>query len=85
MTNDADVTVVVRSANHSRGTGLRTEPSVVAAGGCPARLSFLRISDKTCGTEVTIPSLNITRAPALNEPVDIDFTPAKREIAVGQA
>jgi plastocyanin domain-containing protein len=29
---------------------------------------------------VTIPSLNITSALALNEPVDIDFTPAKGEI-----
>ncbi len=49
--------------------------------GVPARLTFVRTSDKTCGTEVTIPSLNIKRALPLNQPVDIELTPTKGEIA----
>jgi hypothetical protein len=32
---------------------------------------------ETCGTEVVLPSLNIKRALPLNEPVVIEFTPAK--------
>jgi plastocyanin domain-containing protein len=45
--------------------------------GRPARLTFVRTTDKTCGTEVVFPSLNIKRALPLNEPVAIDFTPSK--------
>jgi membrane fusion protein, heavy metal efflux system len=54
------------------------EPAKVALhAGTPARLTFVRTTDKTCGTEVVFPSLNIKRALPLNEPVDIEFTPAK--------
>jgi cobalt-zinc-cadmium efflux system membrane fusion protein len=54
------------------------EPAkVTLRAGTPARLTFLRITDKTCGTEVAFPSLNIKRALPLNEPVGIEFTPAK--------
>jgi hypothetical protein len=42
-----------------------------------ARITFVRTTDKTCGTEVVFPSLNIKRALQLNEPVVIEFTPAK--------
>ena len=45
--------------------------------GAPARITFIRTTDKTCGTEVVFPSLNIKRALPLNEPVVIEFTPAK--------
>lgn len=45
--------------------------------GVPARLTFLRTTDATCATEVAIPSLKITRALPLNEPVEIVFTPEK--------
>jgi hypothetical protein len=45
--------------------------------GTPARLTFVRTSDKTCGTEVTIPSLGIKRALPLNQAVDLEFTPQK--------
>jgi hypothetical protein len=41
----------------------------------PVRLTFLRTTDKTCGTEVVFPSLNIRRALPLNQPVAIEFTP----------
>ena len=54
------------------------EPAnVTLRAGTPARITFVRITDKTCGTEVVFPSLNIKRALPLNEPVVIEFTPAK--------
>ena len=43
--------------------------------GQPARITFVRTTDKTCGTEVVFPSLNIRRPLPLNEPVVIEFTP----------
>jgi cobalt-zinc-cadmium efflux system membrane fusion protein len=45
--------------------------------GALARLTFVRTTEKTCGTEVVFPSLNIKRALRLNEPVVIEFTPSK--------
>jgi len=54
------------------------EPAkVTLRAGTPTRLTFVRTTDKTCGTEVVFPSLNIKRALPLNEPVVIEFTPAK--------
>ena len=50
--------------------------------GTPARLTFIRTTDKTCGTEVVFPSLNIKRTLPLNEPVVIEFTsPKSGEVA----
>ena len=43
--------------------------------GLPARLTFVRTSERTCGTEVVIPSMNIRRELPLNRAVNIDFTP----------
>jgi plastocyanin domain-containing protein len=40
-----------------------------------ARITFVRTTDKTCGTEVVFPSLNIRRPLPLNQPVVIEFTP----------
>ena len=45
--------------------------------GAPARITFVRTTDKTCGTEVVFPSLNIRRPLPLNEPVVVEFTPNK--------
>ena len=54
------------------------EPAkVTLRAGTPARITFVRTTDKTCGTEVVFPSLNIKRALPLNEPVVIEFTPAR--------
>lgn len=43
--------------------------------GTPTRITFVRETDKTCGTDVVFPALNIKRALPLNEPVVIEFTP----------
>jgi cobalt-zinc-cadmium efflux system membrane fusion protein len=54
------------------------EPArVTLRAGTPARITFVRTTDKTCGTEVVFPSLNIKRALPLNQPIVIEFTPAK--------
>lgn len=54
------------------------EPArVTLRAGRPARLTFVRTTDKTCGTEVVFPSLNIKKALPLNQAVTIEFTPAK--------
>jgi plastocyanin domain-containing protein len=54
------------------------EPSKLTfRAGAPARITFVRTTDKTCGTEVVFPSLNIRRPLPLNEPVVIEFTPQK--------
>jgi membrane fusion protein, heavy metal efflux system len=59
------------------------EPATVTLrAGTPARITFLRTTDQTCGTEIVFPSLDITRALPLNTPVAIDFTPDRaKEIA----
>ena len=54
------------------------EPArVTLRAGILARITFVRTTDKTCGTEVVFPSLNIKRTLALNEQVVIEFTPSK--------
>ncbi len=54
------------------------EPSrLTLRSGVPARLTFVRTTDKTCGTAVVFPSLNIRRELPLNQSVDIEFTPQK--------
>jgi cobalt-zinc-cadmium efflux system membrane fusion protein len=45
--------------------------------GALARITFIRTADKSCGTEVVFPSLNIKRELPLNEPVEIEFMPEK--------
>ena len=76
------------SSDGRRGEAVQTAKVVVSEQGyepatvtvrasTPARITFVRTTDKTCGTEVVFPSLNIKRALPLNEPVVIEFTPAK--------
>ena len=56
--------------------GFEPEKLSVKAG-VPASITFVRMSDKTCATEVAVPSIDVKRALPLNEPVAIDFIPAK--------
>jgi RND family efflux transporter MFP subunit len=52
------------------------EPEKVSVrAGETARMTFVRTTDKTCGTEVVFPSLEIRRPLPLNQPVVIEFTP----------
>ena len=54
------------------------EPAKVSLrAGAPARVTFTRTSDKTCGAELVFPSLNIKRALPLNQPVVVEFTPSR--------
>jgi plastocyanin domain-containing protein len=58
------------------------EPSrVPLRAGVLARITFVRVSDKTCATAVTFPALRITRPLPLNQPVTVEFTPARGERA----
>lgn len=43
----------------------------------PARVTFVRESQTTCGTEVVFPDFNIKRALSLNEDVVVEFTPSR--------
>lgn len=45
--------------------------------GVPARITFTRKTDATCGTEIVFPDYSITKKLPLNEPVIIEFTPKK--------
>ncbi len=58
------------------------EPSrLTLRAGVLARLTLIRTTDKTCGTEISFPSLDIKRALPLNQPVVIEFTPKTGELA----
>ena len=48
--------------------------------GEPIELVFVRKTDKTCATEVTVPSLKVKKPLPLNEPVSIPFTPEKGNV-----
>ena len=43
--------------------------------GVPARLTFLRTTDRTCGTEIVIPAYGINRPLPLGTSVSVSFTP----------
>ncbi len=45
--------------------------------GVPARITFLRTTEKTCGTEIVIPGYGINRPLPLGEKVVVSFTPKK--------
>ena len=46
--------------------------------GVPARITFIRQVEVTCGTEVLFPEYDIRRELPLNEAVTVEFTPSKR-------
>lgn len=43
----------------------------------PAKVTFVRKSKTTCGTEIAIPEYDIKRELPLDEPVMVEFTPTK--------
>lgn len=45
--------------------------------GVPARVTFIRKIEETCGKAIAIPEYNIQRELPLNEPVMVQFTPTK--------
>jgi plastocyanin domain-containing protein len=45
--------------------------------GIPARVTFVRQAEGTCGTEIVLPEQGIKRALPLNKPVVVTFTPNK--------
>ncbi|MCA1602168.1 MAG: cupredoxin domain-containing protein [Acidobacteria bacterium] len=45
--------------------------------GVPARVTFVRRIEETCGTEIALPAYNIRRALPLNKPIVVEFTPDK--------
>lgn len=45
--------------------------------GVPARVTFLRTTDKTCGTEIVLPAYGINRSLPLDQSVSVSFTPKK--------
>ncbi len=63
-----DARVLVTATGYEPGT-------LTLRAGTPARITFVRTTDKTCGTEVVFPSLNIRRPLPLNVPVVMEFTP----------
>ncbi|MFI5385060.1 MAG: efflux RND transporter periplasmic adaptor subunit [Fimbriimonadales bacterium] len=50
-------------------------PSIDVPVGKAFKVTFIRRDDKTCGTEVIFPDLNIRRLLPLNVPITIDFPP----------
>lgn len=55
-------------------------PSVTVKRGIAARLTFVRRTDNTCATAVTVPGYGITRELPLNTPVVIEFEPKESEV-----
>lgn len=45
--------------------------------GVPARLTFLRTTERTCGTEIVIPAFGINRPLPLDQSVSVSFTPRR--------
>jgi membrane fusion protein, heavy metal efflux system len=84
----APATVRSESAERAQSAAVQTaritvgeqgfEPSrMTLRAGAPARLTFVRATDKTCATAVVFPSLNLRRELPLNQPVEIAVTPQK--------
>jgi plastocyanin domain-containing protein len=57
-----------------------TPPSVEVERKAPIELVFVRRTDKTCATEVVVPSLKLKKPLPLNEPVVVPLTPEKDDV-----
>ena len=45
--------------------------------GVPARVTFVRKVEATCGSEIVLADYNIKRELPFNQPVTVEFTPSK--------
>ena len=70
-------TAEIQTANVTVGDAAFEPAMITLRKGVPARLTFTRVSDKTCATEVVFPDYGIKRALPLNQGVAIEFTPRK--------
>ena len=67
---------------HVKVTEKGFEPAKVELrAGTPAQLTFTRVTDATCATEVVFPSLKVRKSLPRGQPVEVRFTPASGEIA----
>lgn len=84
------ITANAQSKGKSRSQSARVEiteqgyspASVSLRRGVPARLTFIRLTDRTCGTEIVIPDHGINRPLPLNQAVVVRLTP-KRTGTIG--
>ena len=67
----------IQTANVRVGDAAFEPAMITLRRGVPARLTFTRVSDKTCATEVVFPDYGIKQALPLNQGVAIEFTPQK--------
>lgn len=51
--------------------------SITLKAGVPAKLTFIRKAEATCGTEIVIPDYKINQPLPLNKPVTVTFTPTE--------
>lgn len=58
-----------------------TPPSASLQAGMPARLTFIRKDTDNCATEIVLPEYGIRKSLPLNQPVVIEFTPRKGDLA----
>jgi hypothetical protein len=76
-TPDAATAAEVQSAKIAVTEKGYEPDKVTLRAGVPARLTVVRLTDKTCGTEIVFRTLNIKRPLPLNEPVMIELMPTK--------
>ena len=69
--SDVQTAKVTVDAQGFQPSSLTLKPDV------PAKVTFLRTTDQTCGTSVVIPEYKIQKDLPLNQPVVIEFTPKK--------
>ncbi len=67
----------IQTANVRVGDAAFEPAMITLRKGVPARLTFTRVSDKTCATEVVFPDYGIKQVLPLNQGVAIEFTPQK--------
>ncbi len=67
----------VQTATVNVGAQEFTPATVRLRAGVPARITFIRTEETSCGTDVVFPSLNIRKPLPLKVPVVVEFTPAK--------